>query len=116
MMGTGRRTRPIIGAIILVASMVMSGVPAIIAVILAIIYTVVTRRPKEKGEGRATNYPPCPGCGLSNWVPKSRAEIVNKFMDLWVRQYFDCAQCNIRCRLIRRSDSEWWTFSQAHFV
>ena len=120
MMGTGPATKAIISAIIWSVFLMMVGIPFPIAIIAVIIWKGVgeVRAGVKMNERKkvANIVPPCPGCGQTNWVPKSRAEFVWRHMDLWVRQHFDCVDFDIRCRLVRSTQSETWWFPEAYFV
>lgn len=68
---------------------------------------------EPKVEDIETTFPPCPVCECPVWVAKSRAEAINLHLDLFIRQYFDCANCGVRARLARQVRSGDWTFFNA---
>jgi hypothetical protein len=81
--------------------------------VLRRLFTLLTT-PVEQGEARATDYPTCPMCDGKTWIPRSRGEAVIKYTDMWIRQYFDCEGCGMRCRLQRPVDSKMWGFSNIY--
>lgn len=69
---------------------------------------------KEQQPNVAT-FPSCLMCGETNYVARSRPEMVYWGINYMVRQYHDCAHCGVRYLMSRKVDSpKWETHRSVH--